>query len=218
MLFVNNYCLGQKRISANIACSYFGERLSNNIYTFPSDDQARNALKKITDAAGLPGNFTLVAGDVPNACAVILFNLAKNGFDRYIIYNQTFMDKANRTINDWASLSILAHEVGHHLSGHSLQNSGSRPELELEADKFSGFILRVLGASLENLQSAINSLGEIENSSTHPKKSARLAAIANGWYSSTNQNSNQKKFANRPNSLFSDKKSEGVFAIKKIKD
>ena len=213
LLLSQNHSFGQKSLSTNIACSYYGEHLNNSIYTFPCDNEAKSALKRITDASGLPSNFRLVAGNVPNACAVIYYNKAINGFDRYIIYNQTFMEKANRTINDWASLSILAHEVGHHLSGHSLQSTGSRPELELEADKFSGFILKTLGASLEDAQSAINSLVSEEGSLTHPPKSARLAAIANGWYSTSNNK--QQKFVARPNALFLGESSQKVYAIKK---
>ena len=38
-------------------------------------------------------------------------------------------------------MTLLAHEVGHHLNGHTIHRGGSTPELELEADEFAGFIL-----------------------------------------------------------------------------
>ncbi len=107
------------------------------------------------------------------------------------------MYNISQRINYWASLSILAHEVGHHLNGHSLIPGGSRPSLELQADKFSGFILAKIGASLEEAQSAINAIVSENGSTTHPGKSARLAAIANGWYN--NKSSvNSRMTADKP--------------------
>ena len=173
----------QTKINLGNTCSYYGEKIPSSVYTFTSDNEAATALKLITDASGLSQNFTLLAADIPNAAAVIMNN------KRYILYNQTFMYNISNRINYWGSISILAHEVGHHLNGHSLIQGGSRPSLELEADKFSGFILERLGANLEQAQSAINNVSSISGSLTHPPKSARLAAIANGWFSSQTKNS-----------------------------
>jgi len=184
--FFNVFC--QKQISIGKSCSYYGEKMPTQAYTFSSDNEAEAALKLITDASGLSSNFTIVAGNVPNACATMIYNAKTKELERYIIYNQTFMYNISQKINYWASISILAHEVGHHLNGHSLMPGGSRPSLELEADKFSGFILAKLGATLDDAQSAINSLVSEQGSTTHPPKSARLAAIASGWFSSQSKN------------------------------
>jgi hypothetical protein len=190
----------QSKLNINYACSYYGEKTPTTVYTFSSDNEALSALKLIADASGLSTNFKLVAADVPNAAAVIFNN------NRYILYNQTFMYNISQRINYWASISILAHEVGHHLNGHSLIPSGSRPSLELEADKFSGFVLAKLGASLAEAQSAINALVSETGSSTHPGRTARLAAIANGWYSSSSStnkvSSSLSNVAKRPKSIF----------------
>jgi hypothetical protein len=53
--------------------------------------------------------------------------------------------------------------------------------MELEADKFAGFILYKLGASIEETKKAYSSLSE-RGSSTHPPRSARIAAISSGYY------------------------------------
>jgi hypothetical protein len=189
----------QEKLNINYACSYYGEKNPVSVYTFTSDNEAQSALKMITDAAGLSPNFKLVASNVPNAAAVIFNN------QRYILYNQTFMYNISQRINYWASISILAHEVGHHLNGHSLTSGGSRPNLELEADKFSGFMLSKLGAGLDEAQSAINTLVSERGSLTHPGRSARLAAIASGWYqnssSQSKSNSTFTKYNNRPSSI-----------------
>lgn len=180
----------QNKITINKSCSYYGEKNPTNVYTFSSDGEAQSILNMILSASGLSSNFKLVAGDVPNAAAVILLNPSTKEPERYIIYNQTFMYNIEKRINYWASVSILAHEIGHHLNGHSLMPGGSRPSIELEADKFSGFVLATLGANLEDAQAAINNLVSQEGSLTHPPKSARLAAIANGWYQSSNSRIN----------------------------
>jgi hypothetical protein len=176
MLFTLN-AMTQTKMVINEACNYYNDNTSVDVFMFNADNDALSALKLITEASGLSPNFKLMAANVPNAAAVV-----QNG-ERYILYNQTFMYNISKKINYWASISILAHELGHHLNGHSLKSGGSRPSIEIEADKFSGFILAKLGSTLEDAQSAINLLVSEEGSLTHPGRSARLAAIANGWYS-----------------------------------
>jgi len=178
----------QQKIKINNSCSYYGERIPTDLYTFGSDNDAQTALALITNASGLPTNFKLMAANVPNACATLIWNQSKAGYDRYILYNQNFIRSVSQTSSDWSALSILAHEVGHHLSGHSLLAGGSKPELELEADKFSGFILARLGSTLEQALSAVNLIANENYSPTHPSKSARIAAISNGWINSKGSN------------------------------
>lgn len=160
-------------------CSYFGEEIPHSVYTFASDAEAESIVDSIMEKAGLPKNFQIVAAGVPNAAAVI------RGTKRYILYNQTFIsDLRTKVPNKWAAHSIMAHEIGHHLAGHTLDDLGSRPALELEADKYSGFMLNKLGASLKDAQVVIDLLGSTKGSATHPAKHNRLAAIANGWIES----------------------------------
>ncbi len=187
------FLFSQSKLDTKISCSYYGEKMPQTIFAFNSDNDAQTALNKIMEASGLPSNFKLVAGNVPNACAAIIYNVLTKSYERYIIYNQTFFEKTNSADQNWIVMSILAHEVGHHLAGHSLKEGGSRPELELEADKFSGFIMQKLNASLEQAQVSINSLTSETTSVTHPEKSARLAAIANGWKESASKSSTNKK-------------------------
>jgi hypothetical protein len=125
---------------------------------------------------GLETNFVIRAANVANAVAAI------QGEQRLILYNQQFMMRVrDRTGSDWSQISILAHELGHHLQGHTLQPGGSRPPIELEADKYSGFILHRMGATLAQAQAAMQLIANDQGSTTHPGKQARLAAITNGW-------------------------------------
>lgn len=145
--------------------------------------QAAGIIREITDAVGLQPRFELRATtQVDNAAAVVY------GGRRYLLYNPTFLAAVNRAGHtDWAGISILAHEMGHHLNGHTLRAGGSQPEDELEADEFSGFVLRRLGASLAQAQAAMATVSPNEGSATHPGRAPRLAAIGRGWSRATAQ-------------------------------
>ena len=139
--------------------------------------QAAGIIREITDAVGLQPRFELRATtQVDNAAAVVYDGR------RYLLYNPRFLAAVNRAGHtDWAGISILAHEMGHHLNGHTLRGGGSQPQDELEADEFSGFVLRRLGASLAQAQAAMAAVSPTENSATHPGSQPRLAAIGRGW-------------------------------------
>ncbi|MDP6653123.1 MAG: hypothetical protein QGF90_13625 [Gammaproteobacteria bacterium] len=133
-------------------CSFDGSDLPGDLYGFSSDQAAATALSQVLLYTGLAQNFVIQAANVDNAVAVV------NDTDRYILYNQDFMLRIAAVDRDWAALSILAHEVGHHLQGHTLLPGGSRPPIELEADQYSGFVLERMGASLDQAQAAMKSL------------------------------------------------------------
>jgi len=88
-------------------------------------------------------NFVLIAtSSTPSSAQVV------NG-QRIIMFDPRFMARiANAACPDWGALSVLAHEVGHHLAGHTIRASTTQWKDELEADEFSGFVLARLGASL----------------------------------------------------------------------
>ena len=140
----------------------------------PAD--TRDVIAEIIDVIGLKPRFEVRAANVPNAAATII-----NG-KRYILYNERFLSSVNNAVRtDWAGISILAHEMGHHLNGHTLNQGGSNVNDELEADEFSGFVLRKMGASLSETQAAIKVLADDHDSRTHPGRNSRLAAINKGW-------------------------------------
>ena len=157
-------------------CIFDGSTIEEDVYTFDSDREAEDALRRVMRFAGLEPNFVIKAANVPNAAAAI------RGSTRLILYNEVFMRRVrDQTRTDWSAISILAHEIAHHLQGHTLDRGGSRPNLELEADKYSGFILQKMGSSLSDARAAMEAIAPVQGSNTHPGKSARLAAIANGW-------------------------------------
>jgi hypothetical protein len=87
---------------------------------------------------------------------------------------------------------ILAHELGHHVCRHTLDrfNASNRWEMELEADRAGGALLRVAYADgrgsvggdvvdLSQIISTIRLLGP--GSDTHPPAEMRVQAFRQGW-------------------------------------
>ena len=149
---------------------------STDLPFFVTSADAEKIVSSIMSAMGLESNFKIKEAHVPNVEAKIRHH------DRYILYNPEFIKQVNEvTRNKWASIFILAHEVGHHLEGHTLLDISSRPSIELEADEFAGFVLNKMGASLKQSQLAMYYISNSEASKTHPARTDRLVAIEKGW-------------------------------------
>ncbi len=161
--------------NVNFSCGWQGES-ALHLKDFRSEAEAITVMEDIVAFTGLSANFKIQAAKVPNAAAVVY------GQERYVFYNPRFMQEVEDVTNtNWASISILAHEIGHHLDGHTLKDGGSRPDMEIRADEFSGFILRKMGASLAEAQAAMRRLASPKGSATHPARDTRLSAIEKGW-------------------------------------
>ena len=181
----------QKR-QASFICSYYGEPIATPVMGFSSSSEARNVINRIIDVIGLQPSFETRSANIPNAAAVV------QAGKRYIMYNPNFIASVEKAAGDkWASIAILAHEIGHHLNGHTIAGIGSRPSIELEADEFSGFVLRKMGASLSQAQLAMKVAADQRTSATHPGKTDRLNYIAYGWNKADAQMTG-KSVASRP--------------------
>ena len=113
---------------------------------------------------------------INNAYATIIQNR------RFIVYDNDFLENLDSYAGtNWASISVLAHEMGHHYYNHVIYSGGSTPPKELEADYFSGYVMARMGASLDQAEAAMNKLGTDQPSATHPRKSDRLNTITKGW-------------------------------------
>ncbi|MEG3087766.1 TPM domain-containing protein [Sphingomonas sp. PB4P5] len=172
------------------ACSYDGKpvQAAASALTGGAPQDCASAVTRIMGYTGLPANFVVVSGPVPNAAAVILLD-DKRVPRRVIAFNPEFMKAAEAQVGGsvWGPISIMAHEIAHHLSGHTIVPGGSRPEIELEADKFSGYVLQKMGAPLADAQRMIMAVGSNHGSSTHPPKNQRAESIRQGWVESCTQ-------------------------------
>jgi len=118
------------------------------------------------------------------------------GTEQYIYYNQTFLNgiKGATDKQRWAIRCIIAHEIGHHLLGHT--SPDYRPESleeqrknELRADHFSAFVIQHYpGATLDNAYEGLNTLSnydpktvEEEEYYAYPTLSRRYDAVKEGF-------------------------------------
>lgn len=168
---------------------------SNN---FSSDTKAENALDLILNVIGASKRFVLQPCDnINNALATSYKGI------RYILYDRDFMYSLNND-NNWGDLFILAHEVGHHINGHSVdivlyaadivepKTLEQKRQQELEADEFAGFVLAKLGGSLSAAEQPLYSISSNRDDtySTHPSREKRLEAIRKGYSNASVSNTN----------------------------
>ena len=165
----------QNKITNIFSCNYTfkGKEIELDKFlteeSFVSNKNIEDLVDKILALIGLPRNFIIVSyPKIENALAV-----TSNDGIRYIVYDPIFINEINVKTTNWSTLSILAHEIGHHLSEHTRTISKNLEEQrakELEADAFSGFIMYKLGASITQAEGAINLIvtNDDDTQSNHP--------------------------------------------------
>jgi hypothetical protein len=142
-----------------------------------SAKEAKQIIQDILHAVDMEGTIEVAPSlKVPNAAAAMYKN------KRYIAYNPAFVAAINKVSgNKWATVAIFAHELGHHIYGHTDQHMTSNPDIELQADAFTGYALRKMGAGLEDAQITMKLIASRWGSATHPGRYDRLGSIALGW-------------------------------------
>lgn len=165
------------------AYGFHGALGKPRITTFAAEGEALAIFRQIIGNQGLSATTIDIraSGDVSNAAAFV-----DDEGKRIIAYNTIFMQEVReKTGRYWALISIMAHEVGHHLNFHTYVQGQPPPAQshkdELEADYFSGHALARLGASLNDAIAAMKEIAPVEETATHPGRDARLQAIALGW-------------------------------------
>ena len=191
MIGFGQACQYGSSTDASELCDFYK---GNNFATYRNADIA---LDKILDVTGMSKRFVLKeCNDISNCVATSYKGI------RYILYDRDFMDAIATRTNSWSSMSILAHEIGHHVNGHSLDliiyasEAAEAPtlsesrQMELEADEYSGFVMFKLGASLSEAQEAVRlmSTNDDDSYSTHPSKDRRLKAIEKGYRKAEDSN------------------------------
>jgi len=145
--------------------------------SFSSVYEAKEVVNSMLDIIQWKENFNLrEQNGIQNAYATI------SRGQRFIVYDNNFLEDIDAYAKTkWASISTMAHEMGHHYYNHVVSGQGSNIPSEIEADAFSGYILQKEGASLAYALAAMTAIGTDRASATHPAKRDRLAAITRGW-------------------------------------
>ena len=150
--------------------------------------EIQKIVDQIVKTAGVAnGGFELAqCSNIQNAVAKMVTN-KKGDVVRYIIYDGAWLQSlVDETSNDWTGKFVLAHEIGHHLNGHSLNNGSSNHNYELEADYFAGRALANLGATLDETLAVTEEMN-IKATFSHPARVDRAAQAKAGWQSITNK-------------------------------
>jgi len=137
---------------------------------FPPSKLAKQEFDTLLKVSGYNGpKIELMANyNVPNALAISRprpfwgrdqfgYPGWQYSYDRYILYNPNFFTQVEfATSNRFVGLSILSHEIGHHLCNHTDQVDPYNVfkfnwDKEIEADSCSGYILAKMGATKNDL-------------------------------------------------------------------
>jgi hypothetical protein len=145
--------------------------------SFSSVYEAGNYVRTMLGHVNWQENFQLrEQNGINNAYATVIRN------QRFIVYDNNFLENLDAHAGTkWASISVLAHEMGHHYRNHVVDQRGSTPPKELEADYFSGYVMAKMGASLAEARAAMEKIATTRASASHPARADRLTAIAQGW-------------------------------------
>jgi hypothetical protein len=183
LLFIPIVCFGQKEVGLEICFEY-----QKSLRGFSAEKEANDALNEILAVIGAAKNFYLIPCDEINNALALTYK-----GERYIMYDKDFINKINKATNNWSGKFILAHEVGHHINGHTRdfliasmlddQTKEKQREEELEADVFAGFIVAKLGASYNQIKKLMETITSEKDDkySTHPNRTKRLEAIKRGF-------------------------------------
>lgn len=178
-------CMGQEIVVKNLqGCAFKGSLPKGVVIKLQNSptDFAKKYLDTIVSSVGVMtgGEIKLNAADsIKNAVATIYNN------KRYILYNPDFLKMLQHDDTlSWANLTILAHEVGHHVNKHNFgeENCQKRREQELEADVYAGKAMRCLCATREEATAAYASLPRSPlPGSCYPSSILRQQTVAQAW-------------------------------------
>ncbi len=99
---------------------------------------------------------------------------------------------------DWKVLCVLAHELGHLVNNHFTDSTSnlSQHDLELEADEYAGYMLNLMGASLQHALLCMVYINET-GSSTHPGRKERIRALEKGFNKAKTGSVNSSQLVNK---------------------
>ena len=131
-------------------------------------------VQNVLDVLEIQGQLPVYLGPVQNAAAFpATFNSAA-----HIVYNPHFLNSLFEQ-NRYAALSVLAHEVGHHVDNSRFSsNSWSR---ELGADFVAGCALSRMNVSFNDATYALKTMFDVYGSPSHPDTPKRLNAMKSGY-------------------------------------
>jgi hypothetical protein len=102
------------------------------------------------------------------------------GTKRLIYYGKGFDTHFNDPRGNWDAYIVLLHEVGHHLLNHTFEPN-ERQGMELEADRFAGCIVGMLGGTRKDVTDIYDKRAPDKPVGIHPGRAVRVAQVVEGW-------------------------------------
>jgi hypothetical protein len=159
--------------------SYNDTKLDGNQETERTLTSYDSIIQDVMNRVGLP-NSDIEIRTTPTFGAFSVIN--RNCKRRFFLYNKIFFDSIYTVTKSVQPIkSVCFHEIAHHLYRHPLKSKWEAQIHELEADRYSGFQMRLIGASLEESIAAMEHFGNDTNTNTHPEKSIRINEIKAGY-------------------------------------
>lgn len=145
-------------------------------------------VEKIEQQIGFKVGITVYISKQEDNCFA---TIGENG-KRILIADHLFLNRVNKVSGtQWAAISIIAHEIGHHIAGFN--RHPSQLDSELDADYWSGYVLQKLGASEAASIKCIMRYGTDHDTDSHPNKNRRSATIRLGYRDAQNGTFDSKR-------------------------
>jgi hypothetical protein len=172
--------LQAQEVTFTHGCNFASDKTAGTYTLFPPTAEAEKIIDEILKTVlQTERPFTLnISSEIENAQATLSDDV------RYVLYSKTFMDEFKKDPKaKWAAYFVFAHEVGHHVNLHNLneEDPKKRRASELAADGFATRVLRKLGATCDEAKAALNSMkAEMDKhpSPNYPTFSARQQAVS----------------------------------------
>lgn len=170
----------KKVLDIELYSSYTGSQLENIPLVENNNISYDSLIRSVLNDIGFPNSdIQIRATNQFGAFAII----SKNCRRRIFAYNQKFFDSLVNQTNSIRSVkSICFHEIAHHFYRHPLKSKWESKIHELEADRYSGFQMRLMGATIEETIAAMQIFGNETTTTTHPDKYTRINEIKAGYY------------------------------------
>lgn len=158
-------------------CGIGGNPIGKSIENVrPARPQAERAIQWISELIGIRPAFELREADFKRKSIAMA---ATRGVHRYVIYDAKWFTFEENTI-PWYAIWVFAHEIGHHIHGHTHGYRPDRHRGELDADRFGGWVVSRLGGRLDQALAFMPILSE-RGGKSHPPRTERIEATKAGW-------------------------------------
>lgn len=155
---------------------------------FVSETEVDKLVSEMLSRFGARNRYIIISCPQVDNCQATLYKGRP-----YILFNPEFLQSVKRLNfsssnlpslkeRDWAALTILAHELGHHINNHLINPlpDATARDMELEADETAGFIIYMMGGEVKDMLPAFLRSPE-QGSYTHPPRRSRIEALEKGF-------------------------------------